>query len=122
MTIAAAVANVLLFFVALVRLWTAGPSQRGAHVTLSAVMLVVPVLSAVAILRGGPKDWLRSRVKAVAAAANVVLLGFLFWATVISFPYPEGNGILGFAAVYVVAPVLTLLVLLRPGKSLTQAR
>jgi hypothetical protein len=72
-------------------------------------------------VRGGASEWPRSRLKASAAVANVVLLGFLFWATVASFPCPEGSVVVAFAAACVFAPVLNLLVLLRPGKSLKTA-
>ncbi len=121
MTIVAVVANLALFLFTVVLLLAEGPSKGGGYVVLTALMLIVPLLSAAAILRGGPKDWLRSRLKAVTAIANAVLLGFLFWAVVIKYPYPEGNVVLVFAAVCVVAPVLTLLAILRPGRSLKTA-
>ena len=121
MSITAVVGNVALFLFTVVVLWTEGPSKGGGYVALTTLMLVVPVLSAVAILRGGPEDWLRSRLKAAAAVANVVLLALLFWAMAASYPYPEGNGVIPFAAACVAAPVLNLLALLRSGTGLTTA-
>ncbi len=120
-TIAAVLANVLLLLLTCVLLWAEGPSKGSGYVTLTVLMVAVPVLSAATILRGGPSNWLRSRVKAAAAGANVVLLGFLFWAIVAGYPYPEGNSVLAFAAICVLAPILSLAVLLRRGKSLETA-
>jgi hypothetical protein len=121
MTIAAVVANAMLFLLTCALLLTEGPSKGGGYVALTALMLIVPILSAAALLRGGPKDWPRSRVKQLVAVANLALLGFLVWAMVVSYPYSEGDSVIGFAAVCVVAPVLTLLALLRPGGSLKTA-
>ena len=121
MTIAAVVGNVVLLLLTVILLWTEGPSKGAGYVTLTVLMLAVPVLSAAAILREGPRAWLRSRVKASAAAANLVLLGFLSWAVVAGYPYPEGNGVIAFATACVVAPVLSLLALLRPGTGLKTA-
>jgi len=82
MTLVAVIGNAVLFLFTCFVLWTEGPSKGGGYVVLTLLLLLVPVLSSAVILRGGAKDWRRSRAKTVAAVANVVLVGFVFWAIV----------------------------------------
>ena len=77
------------------------------------VALLVPLVSCAVIFR------FSSRVAAQPAialttlviAGNVLLFGLVVWAVVVRYPYPEGNSIIPFALLLLVAPVLSLIVM-----------
>ncbi len=56
-------------------------------------------------------------MKIVAIICNIVLLGFVCWAIVDQYPHPEEDGVIPFAVLTVMTPILTLVALIRSGGS-----
>jgi hypothetical protein len=117
-TIVAVLCNVVLFLFTCFVLLTEGPSKGGGYIVLTALLLLIPILSAAVILRTGPGP----RAKAVVAIGNIALLGLVIWAIASAYPYhPEEAGVLPFAVMCVLIPILNLLVILRRGARLKSA-
>jgi hypothetical protein len=118
MTIVAVVCNVVLFLFTSFVLWTDGPPKGGGYTVLTVLLLLIPILSSAAILRpaAGP------RANSAVAVGNVALLGFVIWAFVSAYPHhPEEAGVLPFALMGALTPILNLLVVLRRGVRLKSA-
>ena len=118
MTIVAVVCNVVLFLFTSFVLWTDGPPKGGGYTVLAVLLLLIPVLSAALILRAGADP----RANTAVAIGNVALLGFVIWAFASAYPgHPEEAGVLPFAAMGALTPMLNLLVVLRSGARLKAA-
>ena len=96
---------------------TEGPSKGGGYIVLTALLLLIPILSSAVILRAGPG----ARAKTVAAIGNIALLGFVIWAVASAYPHPEEPGVIPFTVICVLTPILNLLVVLRRGARLKSA-
>jgi hypothetical protein len=137
MKIVAMICNVVLFgFTGLV-LACDGPPRGVAYIVFTLLALLMPVFSAVVIFRmGSSEGWLGPReeravpggqgkmegqapgstlTRAAAMVGNIVLIGFTWWAILDQYPHPEEDGVIAFAVLMVLTPILTLVVLLRGG-------
>jgi hypothetical protein len=56
-------------------------------------------------------------MKIVAIICNIVFFGFVCWALVDQYPHPEEDGVIAFAVLMVLTPILSLVVLFRSGVS-----
>jgi hypothetical protein len=130
MKIAAVVCNVVVSLIVFVILVTEGIPKQTVHIAFTVLSALIPILSAAVILRSGVSDgWLgvqgktktprrlsvvsnlasrRSAVRLAAVICNVVLLGFVCWAAVRQYPYPEGDEVIVFALLMMLAPILSL--------------
>jgi len=89
---------------------TEGLPQATAYRIFTLLLILVPILTLLVVLRRGPDGgWLRRAM----AIANLALAGLIVWASIAQYPYPEGNGILIFAALTLTAPLLSAWMLLR---------
>ena len=127
MRTAAIVCNVVVFAVTGIIVLTEGVPKDARYAVLTFLVLLVPLLSAVVLVRervappapgvdggAGPAITLTRRA---AALCNLVLLGAACWAAVTQYPYPEGNGVIPFAVLVVCAPILSLMALLGGRRS-----
>jgi len=122
----AIVCNIVVFAITGVIILTEGIPRDGHYMALTLLVLLVPLLSAVVLVRTrlvpqGPcaDDDVSPRItlmKRAALLCNLVLLGASCWETVAQYPYPEGNSVIPFAILTVCAPILTLIALRGGGR------
>jgi hypothetical protein len=123
METAAIVCNAVLFAVTGTIVLTEGVPGEARYLLLTLLVLLVPLLSAVVLVRGrmarpgqgagndGPSTvTLASRA---AGLGNLGLLGASGWESVAQYPYPEGDSLIPFAVLAVGTPILSLIALLR---------
>ena len=140
----AVLCNVLLCVVTGFLVATEGIPDKPAYAVFTLLMLLVPVLTALTIMRrpssagrpgpaekghapagssaGGGWRGTGGVMRCVAASCNLVLLGFVCWALVGQYPYPEGAGVIPYAAVALVTPVVSLAVLVRSARASPRGR
>jgi hypothetical protein len=131
MRVAAIVFNVVLCAITGPTILTEGLPREPRYLALTLLVLLVPLLTAVALVRqrmappwpaarrdGGSADTLAN---SAAVLCNLVLLGASCWAAVAQYPYPEGNSVIPFAVLAVCTPILSLLALLRSGRMTMRA-
>ena len=113
--VTAIVCNVVLLGITGVIVVTEGMPNKAPYLVLTLLMLLVPLLTALVVLRGGtalpaamPTRELMNRAVAV---CNVALLGVAGWAVISQYPYPEGNSVIPFAILTVCTPMLSLMAL-----------
>jgi hypothetical protein len=133
--------NVVLFGFTCLVLATDGAPTAAVYIIFTLLLMLIPVFTVFAITRSGAGDGgpnLHSRRKTaeaqprtgvfssahtaiarVAAICNVVLLVFVCWAFVDQYPHPEEDGFIAFAALTVLTPILSGVMLFRsrPGNS-----
>ena len=127
MRIPAVVCNVVLFAFTCFVLLTDGMSAGVPYLTLTLLLLLVPILSAVVLLRGMMPPGQKAHcdpssgsplARRGTAFCNLVLIGFSGWAIVDQYPHPEEGGVIPYAVLVLFTPVITLLALFgsRQGK------
>jgi hypothetical protein len=55
-------------------------------------------------------------MRSVTILCNIVSFGFVCWALVDQYPHPEEAGVIEFAVLMVLTPILSLMVLLHAGR------
>lgn len=126
MGITAIVCNVVLFAITGLIILTEGVPRHAHYLVLTLLVLLVPLLSAVVLVRkriapqglstdddGSLGITLTTRA---AVLCNLVLFGASCWAVVAQYPYPEGNSVIPFAVLAVCTPILSLMALLGGGR------
>lgn len=131
--------NIVLFGFTCFVLVTDGPPKEAGYIVFTLLVVLIPILNVVVLFRSGagdgwvglhmkrkaleaqPKtDALSSRstaIERVAAICNIVLLGFVCWALVDQYPHPEEEGVIAYALLMVLTPILSVVVLFRSGRS-----
>jgi hypothetical protein len=95
---------------------TEGIPAKASYALFTLLMIVVPLFTAFAVMWPPSRDEQSARsavVPRVAAWSNGVLFGFVGWALVTQYPYPEGVGVIPFGVLTLLTPVLSLAVLRR---------
>ena len=137
MNFVAVVCNALLFVFTCFVLLTDGFPGQASYIFLTLWALLTLILSAVVISRIGARDgWLDPRLRnkavreeqkgasqrpvsrgmqIVSIVANVVLLGFVCWAFVDTYPHPREEGFIAYVVLMVLTPILSLVALFRSG-------
>lgn len=122
MRIAAVACSVALLALTGIDVLTEGMPSRAGDAVLTFVVLLVPLLTAVVLVRehlavrrhhvdnGGPPTGGLAHHAAV--AGNLVVLVACGWAAVARYPYPEGSSVIPYAVLAVVTPILNLAALL----------
>jgi hypothetical protein len=107
------VCNLVLFaFTALVLVTDGIPTELGYQL-LSLMVLLVPLLTAIVVLRDGASlGPCRPRVIAATLAGNACMLASSCWALVAQYPHPEEEGVLLYTVVLLLTPILSAVVLL----------
>jgi hypothetical protein len=117
---------------------TEGIPERPAYAAFTVVMLWAPAFTAFVIMRrlpdrgrpgpaantgtsaapspGGGPDSRGMVMPRIAASTNLVLSGFVCWALVSQYPYPEGRSVIPYAVVALLTPLLSLAVLVRAAR------
>jgi hypothetical protein len=135
----AVVCNIVLFTFTCIVLVTDGVPMQAAYIVFTLLSLLVPILSLVVISRSRVSGgWLGPHVKrkplgekrktedrsfagatlnSVAVVCNIVLFGFVCWALMDQYPHPEEEGVIPFAVLMVLTPVLSMVVIVRAGVS-----
>ena len=122
MRIAAIVCSVALLALTGIDVLTEGVPSRAGDAVLTFVVLLIPLLTAVVLVRerlavhrhrvddgGAPTVGLAHHA---AVVGNLVVLVACGWAAVARYPYPEGNGVIPFAVLAVGTPIVSLVALL----------
>jgi len=114
MRTAALVCNVILVATLCLDALTEGVPGQTLYLMFTVLALLVPILTFVVLLRGGSARALITRVTVV---CNLVLAALTCWAAIAHYPYPEGNGVIPFALLLLLTPIISAVVLLRsPGE------
>jgi hypothetical protein len=138
MKIVAVICNIVLFAFTCLVLVTDGPPKGASYILFTLWLLLTLILNSVVISRSGASDgWLGLHMnrktlegkkiddlsstsivmRVVAIICNIILLGFTCWAFVDQYPHPEEDGVITFAVLMVLTPILSLVVLFRNGES-----
>jgi len=116
----ALICNVLLFVVTSFVVATEGVPGRPAYAAFTMVMLLVPAFTAFILTRRPPDGG--ALTLRLAALCNLVLVGLVCWALVGQYPYPEGSGVIPFAGLALMAPILSLAASRRAGLFVSSRR
>jgi len=119
----AAVCNIGLFLFTFAVLATEGVSARPLYLALTLLLLAVPLLTSVLLLRGrmAPRDEQTApeplsaagtSAGRVAVIGNLALIGLVCWAIADAYPHPEESGVIPYAVLAVLTPVLSVVALL----------
>lgn len=111
MRVLAVVCNVVFFAFTCLVLVTDGVSREAPYIALTALMLLVPVATALVLVRSRGAV----AVERLAAVANLVLLAGIVAAMVDQYPHPDEEGFVTYAVLAAVTPVLSAVALLRRG-------
>jgi len=120
MVAAAIVCNVVLLAVTGLIVLGEGLPGAAPYLLLTLLMALVPLVSAVVLLRDrralegrGPGEGgsMAARARRATVLLNLVLLGASAWAAVAQYPYPEGDSLIPLAVLAVGTPALTLVAL-----------
>ena len=106
------VLNVGLLAFTLFVMATDGPATKAAYKLFVLLLLGVPVFTTFALARGGGENAAR-----FAAFLNVILLGAVFWALVDQYPHPEDPGVVPYAVLLVLTPIVSVVALRRGGRA-----
>ena len=139
MKIVALICNIVLFAFTCFVLLTDGVSREAAYIVFTVLVVLIPILNVVVLFRSGAGDgWVglhmeRKALEAqpktdafssrsiamerAAAISNIVLLGFVCWALVDQYPHPEEDGVIAYALLVVLTPILSVVALFRSGRS-----
>lgn len=122
----AIVCNVVLFAITGIIILTEGVPREAYYQILTFLVLLVPLFSAVVLVReriapqgSSTDDDVSSTIRFTNRAAvlcNLVLVGASCWATVAQYPFPEGNSVIPFVILAICAPILSLMALLGGGR------
>ncbi len=104
--------NIFLFCFTCLVLVTDGPPRGAGYVVLTFLLLAVPVFNAMVLWRCGKSAIMRT----AASIANIVLLGFVGWASVSQYPHPMEEGFVAYMVLLLLTPFLSLAVLFRAGR------
>ena len=124
MKIAAVTCNILLFVFLCFVLLTDGLTREASYIVFTLWSFFTLILSMVVIsgMRAG-NGWMGLElsytgpaIRIVAIICNLVFLGFVCWALVDQYPHPKEEGVIAFAVLMVLTPILNLVVLLRSRK------
>jgi len=129
--------NIVLFGFTCFVLVTDGTPKEASYIVFTLLVVLIPILNVVVLFRSraddgwvGPHmkekaletqpktDAISSRstaIERVAVICNIILLGFACWAFVDQYPHPEEDGVIAFAVLMVLTPILSLVVLFRNG-------
>ena len=107
------VCNVVSFLFTLLVIAGDGPATKTIYVVLMVLLLLVPIFTLLAL--GRPRTFRTSAtaVLRLAALGNLVLLALVCWALVDQDPHPNEPGFLPYAALMILTPILSVIVLLR---------
>lgn len=114
MKIAAVVCSLVLFLLTCFVLVTDGVSREPLHLAVTALLLLVPALTVLALSR--PR---RHRTHRAAIAGNLLLLGLICWNAAAEFPHPREEGAFAqaslvlFVLATLIAPTLNVVALFR---------
>ena len=127
MRVVAVVSNIVLFAFTCFVLLTDGVSREVPYLILTVLLLFVPIVSSVVLLRrrakGDGQDAHDERpsssthIARVAILFNVLLFGFSCWAIVAQYPHPKEDGVIAYALIVVLAPILNVVVFFSSWRS-----
>lgn len=103
---------VLLGFTVMVSL-TDGPPTETLYVVFGMLLILVPILNVIVLSRRRPRN--------LAVIANIVLLGYAVFTLIDQYPHPLEAGFVEYAALLVLTPILSAIVIAfakrRPGQA-----
>ena len=121
MRTAAIVCNLVLFASTGLIVLTEGVPREVRYAVLTLLALLVPLFSAAVLVReqtapqapdaaqdASPRVTLTYRA---AVLGNSILFGAVAWASVVQYPYPEGNSVMPFVVLAICVPIVSLLAL-----------
>jgi len=131
--------NIVLFGFTCFVLVTDGTPKEASYIVFTLLVVLIPILNVVVLFRSraddgwvGPHmkekaletqpktDAISSRstaIERVAVICNIILLGFACWAFVDQYPHPKEDGVIAYALIVVLAPILNVVVFFSSWRS-----
>lgn len=106
--------NVVLFGFTCFVLAAEGLSRQAAYILFTLLLLLIPIFTVFVLVRKrtpGAATLHSSAIQRVAGICNVALLGFVCWAILDQYPHPEEPGVIPYAALAVLTPILSAIAL-----------
>lgn len=119
MKIFAIVGNALLFLFTALLLAEEPPSKEVLYLLLTVLLLLVPILNVIVLLRAR-KTPLTALVKHPTILANVLLFATSVRAIVAQYPHPKEDGVVEYAVLVLLVPILTVVALFTGRRSQEQ--
>ena len=94
-----------------------GAPKDAAYILFTLLLMLIPIFTVFALIRARASHGSITRIERLAAISNIILLGFIAWALVDQYPHPEEEGVLAFAVLTVLTPILSAVVLSCRGLS-----
>ena len=109
MKILSITSNLLLFLFTCFVLLTDGITKEAGYMIFTLLLLLVPILNAVLLFRDRTRPLY---VKLVAVISNIALIGFACWAIMDQHPHPKESGVIAYAVLILLTPILSLIAIL----------
>ena len=107
------VCNIVSVVFTLLVLATDGLATRTIYLVFTLLLILIPIVTILALTRPGTLPGSGTGALRLAAFSNLVLLGFVCWALVEQYPHPNEPGFVPYAALMILTPLLSAVVLLR---------
>ena len=105
--------NIVSFLFTLLVIAGDGPATKTIYIVFMVLLLLIPIFTLLALARPRTFRARATTVLRLAVLSNLVLLAFVCWALVDQHPHPDEPGFLPYAALMVLTPILSVIVLLR---------
>lgn len=90
-----------------------GPATETIYIVFMVLLVLIPIFTLLALARPRTFRTLATSGLRLAVLGNLALLAFVGWALVDQSPHPNEAGYLPYAALMVLTPILSVIVLLR---------
>ncbi len=107
------VCNIVSLAFTLLVLATDGLATKAIYIVFALLLILIPVFTLLAVARPGTFPAKTTTSVRLAGMGNLVLLAFVCWALVDQHPHPSEPGFLPYAALMILTPILSAVVLLR---------
>jgi peptidoglycan/LPS O-acetylase OafA/YrhL len=107
------VCNIVSLAFTLLVLATDGPATKASYIGFTFLLFLIPLFTLLALARPRTFPAKTTTILRLAATCNLVLLAFVCWALVDQHPHPNEPGFVPYAALMILTPILSAVVLLR---------
>lgn len=107
------VCNVLSLAFTLLVIATDGPATEAIYIVFTVLLILIPIFTLLALARPRTFPARATTILRLAAVCNLVLLAFVCWALLDQHPHPNEPGYVPYAALMIVTPILSAVVLFR---------
>lgn len=135
MKILTIICNIVLFVFTCFVLVTDGTPKETSYIIFTLLVLLILILNVIVLSRNGTRDGrpdfhmkrkateerrkmdslssMGTVIRIGAIICSIVLFGFIYWAFLDQYPHPEEDGVIAYAILMVLTPILSLVALFR---------